>query len=400
MYRVGQRSVGRLAWLVKRLGVVVCGCLLLRAAAGLVEGDIVLPERLGTAVLALELPGGGEAVLPEAGDPAQEAQPPEEDTGDASPAPDGEEGLSPIVPGGTQIPGEPQGGGASDGDAAPLQEGDDSEDADPPVSPEPEAAERDAIGTTITGKGGGYTAAGDGIYIKNKTTYDIDVESYLQRPLDFSVEAGDAVLIIHTHSSEAYNPTPEDAYVASDPSRTEDPAHNVIRVGDELEQVLTQRGIKVYHNRGLYDYPSYTGSYDRALAAIKEELAAHPEIKAVIDLHRDALEGDGVLYKTVADVGPEPSAQVMILCGTNFSGLKHPDWQENMGFAVKLQAAMVEKYPTLARPMKVSEYRYNQHATPGSLILEVGTNGNTLREALTAVRYFGECMADVLTHQS
>ncbi len=264
-------------------------------------------------------------------------------------------------------------------------------------TPSPDAPpQNDAIGTTITGTGSGYQNGGEGIYLKNRTKYDIYVSDYIDLPLDFSAGDGAAVLIVHTHGSEAYNPAGEDIYVPSDPSRTEDKTYNVVRVGDELARVLEERGIRVIHDRELYDYPTYTGSYDRSLASIKRHLEETPEIKVVIDLHRDALEGDGKLYKTVADVGERPCAQVMLICGSNSSGLNHPNWEKNLTFALKIQREMVTDYPTLARPLKISEYRYNQHATAGSLIAEIGTNGNTLQEALEAVRYFGECLADVL----
>ena len=41
------------------------------------------------------------------------------------------------------------------------------------------------------------------------------------------------------------------------------------------------------------------------------------------------------------------------------------------------------------RPVQLVKYRYNQHLTPGSMIIEVGSNGNTLQEALAAIRLFG-----------
>lgn len=254
-----------------------------------------------------------------------------------------------------------------------------------------------AISTTITGEGGGYHKGADGIYLKNNTDYDIDVEGLLNEPLGFSAQNGARVLIVHTHGSEAYMPDGEDIYEPSDPSRTEDTNFNVVRVGDELTKVLEDRGIEVVHDRELYDYPSYNGSYDRSWEAIQSYLQEYPDIAVVIDLHRDALEGtDGTIYKTVADIGDTPCAQVMLIAGTNFSGLTHDNWQKNMSFALKLQSAMVEQYPTLARPLNVSQYRYNQNATTGSLIAEIGCNGNTLQEAITAVTYFGDCLADVL----
>ena len=236
----------------------------------------------------------------------------------------------------------------------------------------------------------------EGITLMNRTDWEIDVGKYLDMPLPFDTE-NLTVLIIHTHATEAFTMTEEDAYEPSEPYRTTDEAHSVIRVGDELERILTERGVRVIHDKGLYDYPNYNNSYTRALESIKAHLAEDDTIKVVIDLHRDALEGEnGKVYKTVADIGDTPSAQIEIISGTNYSGLNHPNWEGNLSFAMKLQAEMVASYPTLARPLQISQYRYNQHLTPGSLIVEVGCSGNTLSEAVTAVGYFADCMAKVL----
>ncbi len=380
-----------------RLAAVLALCVILRLAADPAGRPRGFPDKLGTAVLASALPGARCAVpdpglvvlasvLPGTSSPHASAGSSSRPTVRKPPA---KLPSSPSVDAGTP----PDGAEAT----APPDSGGQPSAPAPDASPGAGAPQNDAIGTTITGNGSGYQNAGDGIYLNNRTDYDIDVEEYLSKPLGFSASSGAAVLIIHTHGSEAYNPAGEDVYVPSDPSRTEDTRFNVVRVGDELESVLTARGITVIHDRELYDYPSYTGSYDRSMASIKRHLEEHPEIKVVIDLHRDALEGDGKLYKTVADVGDTPCAQVMLICGSDFSGLNHPDWRDNLTFALMLQREMVADYPTLARPLKISEYRYNQNATTGSLIAEVGTNGNTLQEAITAARYFGECLADVLT---
>jgi stage II sporulation protein P len=40
--------------------------------------------------------------------------------------------------------------------------------------------------------------------------------------------------------------------------------------------------------------------------------------------------------------------------------------------------------------------RYNQHLTTGSLILEVGSSGNTLQEALAAARLFASAAGPAL----
>ncbi len=238
-----------------------------------------------------------------------------------------------------------------------------------------------------------YAAAAAGIRIKNGTGLEPDTAELLSSK---PALAGARVLIIHTHGSEAFDPA-GDPYEASDTMRTEDKSHSVIKVGDVLAQTLESRGVAVIHDREIYDYPSYTGSYTRSAAAIQAYLETYPDIGVVIDLHRDALEdGSGNVYSTRVDIGGEKCAQVMLICGTNWSGLKHDGWRENLRFALHLQAAMDTEYPGLARPLNISKYRYNQHYTTGSLIAEIGCTGNTLAEAEAAARAFGQTLADVL----
>lgn len=243
-----------------------------------------------------------------------------------------------------------------------------------------------------------YPLEADGIQIKNKTEYTPDPTELLSDDLNIHIDPDSPqVLIIHTHGSEAYYPDGDDIYEASDPSRTEDRNYNMIRVGDRLTELLEERGISVLHDRELYDYPTYTGSYTRSMESIENYLHEYPDIKVIIDLHRDALEeSDGTIHRTSAEINGSTCSQVLLIVGSNYSGLEHPDWQENLKFALHLQADMDDKYPGLTRPVTISQYRYNQHATTGSLIVEIGCTGNTLQESLTAVEYFADCLGDVL----
>lgn len=149
-------------------------------------------------------------------------------------------------------------------------------------------------------------------------------------------DSGPQVLILHSHSTEAYTPQGEDQYEASDPGRTLDKEQNVIRVGDELSAVLEEAGFTVVHDRELYDWPNYNGSYARSRAAAEKWLEEQPGIRVVIDLHRDALNGKKTVYKL-----PEgTSAQVMLVLTTGDSGLYHPNWRENVKLGLELQAEM------------------------------------------------------------
>ena len=150
------------------------------------------------------------------------------------------------------------------------------------------------------------------------------------------------------------------------------------------------------HDRGIYDYPSYTGSYNRSGAAIAQYLESYPSIRIVLDIHRDALGSDGVVYKTMAEEQGVCASQIMLLVGTDESGLSHPDWRQNLALAMYMQNAVTQANPTLMRPVDLVRQRYNQHLSTGSLIVEVGSSGNTLQEALAAIRLFGNAVAPAL----
>ncbi|MBQ6465801.1 MAG: stage II sporulation protein P, partial [Oscillospiraceae bacterium] len=255
---------------------------------------------------------------------------------------------------------------------------------EPPPLPEADGSVRE---TSITG----------GLAIKNLTNYEVDLAALLAEtpPVRLPAE-GAQILIVHTHGSEAYTPAGLDRYEASDSHRTQDERCSVIRVGDELAAVWEAAGLRVRHDRNVYDYPSYTGSYARSGAAVEAALAEEPGIAVVIDLHRDALGDGDVTYKIMAEETGVVASQLMLLVGTDESGLSHPGWRDNLVFALYLQRAADAAYPTLMRPVDLVPQRYNQQLCPGMLLLEVGSDGNTLQEALAAARLFGEATAPAL----
>jgi len=258
----------------------------------------------------------------------------------------------------------------------------------PSPSPLPTAAPSSVtvIPTTITS---------DSI-LDNDTYYNVDPEFFSPADSSFSLPAeGYQILILHTHSTEAYTPDGTDVYESSDSYRTTDTNYSVVRVGRELAEALRAYGLNVLHDEGLYDYPSYTSSYVRSGQAIEEYLEAYPGIVLVIDLHRDALGDGDTIYKVVADAEGTQAAQLMFVMGSDIN-LEHPLWQDNLALALTLQRTVSDRYPELMRPMNLCAYRYNQQLTTGSVLLEVGTAGNTLQEAITAVQLFADAVAPYL----
>ena len=270
----------------------------------------------------------------------------------------------------------------------------------PEVSPPPEDCETssEAVSEDNAAEVGIYeTTISGGLKISNETEYVIDISQYLSTPPDISLDPDEPqILIIHTHSSEAYTPAGLDKYVATDTNRTEDTDFNIIRVGDEMTKLLEDVGLHVIHDRGIYDYPSYTGSYSRSGAAVEQYLEQYPSIKIVIDMHRDALGSGDAVYKTMAEEEGVCASQVMILTGSDASGLEHPYWRENLKLGLYLQNAVSIAHPTLMRPLDLVCQRYNQNLSTGMLILEVGSSGNTLQEALAGIRLFTEAAAPAI----
>ena len=265
----------------------------------------------------------------------------------------------------------------------------------PPVTT---AAPSDIVGRTLVPTSpDGYDVAG-GLYLYNRTSLDVDLAAAASASVPITLpEEGPQILIVHTHGTEAYTPDGTDVYTPSDNNtRTLDNNYNMVRVGDEMEKVFTEMGLGVIHDTTLHDYPQYDGAYDRSAETVAAYLEQYPTIRIVLDMHRDALIGeDGTVYKAVTTVDGTSTAQVMLVLGSSEGG-EHPNWMENLTLACKIQNGLNTLYPTLARPMTLRSSRYNQQLCPGSLLVEVGTHGNTLQEALAAARLFARAAGQVL----
>lgn len=244
-----------------------------------------------------------------------------------------------------------------------------------------------------------YQGAGT-VYFKNETDYAIDMTSLLQKDSPVALgEQGVQVLIMHTHGTEAYTQSPGHAYVASGEYRTTDSSANMLRVGQEICDILNDRGVSAVHSRTLNDYPAYNGSYNRALKDIQAHIQQYPTIQLVIDVHRDAIATGNTYYKTAAEVDGQQTAQLMFVTGTDAGGLTHDHWQDNLAFQAQLHDRLNSTYPGIMRPMSIRASRFNQHIRKGSMLVEVGACGNTLEEALAAAQIFANTLADALLEQ-
>lgn len=235
-----------------------------------------------------------------------------------------------------------------------------------------------------------YTNSYNGVQVRNETQINL-TEDMLKPDININCEN---VLIFHTHTCESYTATENYNYVQTGTYRTTDLNYTVARVGDELENQLKSYKYNVIHDKTYHDYPAYNGSYGRSLETVENLLNLNPNTDVVIDLHRDAI-GDYSYAPTVM-IGEEYAAQLMFVIGTDGGGLEHPNWDQNLKFAIKVQEKANELYPGLFKPIILRNSRYNQHLSSAAVIIEVGATGNTLEQTMTSMKYLARVMSEVV----
>lgn len=235
-----------------------------------------------------------------------------------------------------------------------------------------------------------YNVQYGAVKIKNQTSYTLTEE--MLNP-DITLDNKN-ILLFHTHSCESYTASEKYQYTPTGNFRTTDLNFTVTRVGAELETQLKQYGYSVYHDSSYHDYPAYNGSYTRSLQTVENILKTYPS-DIIMDVHRDAI-GSREDYAPTVKIGEDYAAQIMFVIGTNDGGLNHPNWNQNLKFAIKVQQKAEEMYPGLFKPIMLTTSRYNQHTGKYASIIEVGATGNTLDQCLMSMKYLAKVMDEVL----
>lgn len=236
--------------------------------------------------------------------------------------------------------------------------------------------------------------------VNNRT--DIPNEELLAEsrlPADFTVTdtAEPLVLLYHTHTTESFEPFVRDNGDDTFNYRTTDETKNIVMVGDAIQAELEAAGIGVIHLRTIHDYPSYNGSYARSRESVVPVLEANPSIKVALDIHRDAISGENGLTQPFAEIGGREAAQVMIISGCDDGTLGMPEFMKNFHFACALQQQLEGDWKGLTRPVLFDYRHYNQDLTTGSLLIEVGSHGNTLSQVQWSGQLIGRSLASLLS---
>lgn len=231
-----------------------------------------------------------------------------------------------------------------------------------------------------------------------------DVIEALESTLNWDLtDPGVAVLIIHSHISESYtlnsNQVPDESdSFAWDEFRTDDDRYNMIAIGKRVAEILRENGINVIHDTTSFEIPNSDYAYDNAREHLWDVLDEHPEICLILDLHRDAVPDPNDTEKQWAPtvtVDGKKASMISMLIGYNDS--YDQIWNDNLSFAVKLGAQLNHNVPDSFRQLLInnSKTRYNQDMGPITMLIEVGTAGNSMEEALNGAELLAEALVDM-----
>ena len=202
------------------------------------------------------------------------------------------------------------------------------------------------------------------------------------------------VLIYHTHTTESFEPYERDFYDSSFASKTTDMTKNIVSVGDNICKQLDKAGIAYVHDTLVHDYPSYNEAYASSRKTVQEILKQYPSIKICLDIHRDGIQrADGTRIAPVTQIGDRKDAQIMIISGCDDGTMGIPNYLQNFRLASRLQSQIESDWKGLTRPVLFDYRHYNQDLTTGSLLIEVGSHGNSIEQAQYSGELIGQSIA-------
>jgi stage II sporulation protein P len=195
---------------------------------------------------------------------------------------------------------------------------------------------------------------------------------------------GILVGIYNTHNSECYSGD-------GGPERRQGENGDVVTVGETLTKDLQQNGIGAVHSLQIHDAVDFMKAYGESVKTATQMTKDYPSMKILLDIHRDGFP-PGVPKTTIMVKGQKVCNVLVVI------GKKNPHWQTNEKLAKELMALGEKKYPGLFAPniSYAADARYNQHLSDGGLLLEFGSQYNTLSEANGAAEAVSDVLADYL----
>jgi stage II sporulation protein P len=146
----------------------------------------------------------------------------------------------------------------------------------------------------------------------------------------------------------------------------------------------------------MFDESSYNTSYNNSSAAVQKAIKKYPSLRYIIDIHRDSVtDENGNCVSADFTYNEKNAAQMMFVVGTDEGGSGHTEWRNNLTTVLHLQDRLCAAAPSSMRPINLRKASFYQDKSPGAMLVEIGTVGNTLEEAKISAELFANALADI-----
>ncbi len=193
------------------------------------------------------------------------------------------------------------------------------------------------------------------------------------------------VFLYCTHSGETYTPN-------SGQARLDGKRGLINQVAATITNSLEDSGLPAQFVDTIHD-SDYNKSYTLSRQTVSKIVAANKNILGLFDIHRDSIPGEG--KSTTILVDGRKCARILIVVGTN-ERKPHPNWKQNYDFAQKIYSKGEKMYPGLIKGVITKAGTYNQEYHPRALLLEFGSDTNTLDEVTQSAQLFVQILIEVL----
>ena len=136
----------------------------------------------------------------------------------------------------------------------------------------------------------------------------------------------------------------------------------------------------------------YNESYQASRYYLEKALNQYPNLKLIIDLHRDAVKHSS----STITINGKNYAKLMFVVGKN-----NNNYEQNLELSNLLSNKINEKYPSLSRGVLTKNGtgirgRFNQDLSPKIVLIECGGNENTIDEVMNSIVALKEIIKEYL----
>ena len=203
------------------------------------------------------------------------------------------------------------------------------------------------------------------------------------------------ILLYHTHGTESYSELQTGIH------HTTDRGYNITTVGENVTSILEGKGHKIEHITTYHDIPSYNKSYTRSLNTVTETLQGNSNFKLLIDMHRDGIDLkdervkknlDKYIDKYTTEIDGKKVATFFFVIGPDT-----PNKEEVINFAKYFKVISDIMYPDLCKGIVIKPRgKFNQFLSDHYMLVEMGSNLNTMEEAMETSKLFAEILDIVI----